>query len=129
MNTGVAAIIKATASTSKRKSGPKPSWQILLRTTRARQEILPGPLRGKEGLLTAQIETADVIRGKFDLDVVRHCARSDVFRMTVDETPRATVSRFDPAGAIRKGESPANGKNGEMDCAVESAPVVPPSRG
>jgi hypothetical protein len=64
MNTGVAAIIKATASTSKRKSGPKPSWQILLRTTRARQEILPGPLRGKEGLLTAQIETADVIRGK-----------------------------------------------------------------
>ena len=40
-------------------------------------EVLAGPLLGKEGILLADIDLNDVIRGKFDLDVVGHYARPD----------------------------------------------------
>ncbi|KAJ7630845.1 carbon-nitrogen hydrolase [Roridomyces roridus] len=45
--------------------------------------VLAGPLLGKEGILTAEIDLEDVIRGKFDLDSVGHYARPDVFRLEV----------------------------------------------
>jgi nitrilase len=56
-------------------------------------EVLAGPLRGSEGLLTAEIATEDVIRGKFDLDVIGHYARPDIFQLSVNENPRAAVIR------------------------------------
>jgi predicted amidohydrolase len=40
-------------------------------------EILAGPLRGEEGVLSAEIDLDDVVRGKFDLDCVGHYSRSD----------------------------------------------------
>ncbi|KAH8835750.1 carbon-nitrogen hydrolase [Flagelloscypha sp. PMI_526] len=40
-------------------------------------KVLAGPLRGKEDVLTAEIDLDDCIRGKFDLDVVGHYARPD----------------------------------------------------
>eukprot|EP01103_Thecamoeba_quadrilineata_P006444 TRINITY_DN16174_c0_g1_i1.p1 TRINITY_DN16174_c0_g1~~TRINITY_DN16174_c0_g1_i1.p1 ORF type:complete len:303 (-),score=9.96 TRINITY_DN16174_c0_g1_i1:127-1035(-) len=46
--------------------------------------ILAGPLREKEGLLTADIDLDDVVRGKFDLDVVGHYSRPDIFNLTVN---------------------------------------------
>ena len=46
-------------------------------------EVLAGPLRDAEGLLTAEVDMDDVVRGKFDLDVVGHYARPDVFRLSV----------------------------------------------
>lgn len=40
-------------------------------------DVLAGPLLGKEGVLTADLDMADIVRGKFDLDVVGHYARPD----------------------------------------------------
>lgn len=40
-------------------------------------EILAGPLLDDEGVLTADLDLDDITRGKFDLDVVGHYARSD----------------------------------------------------
>ncbi len=51
-------------------------------------DVLAGPLEGGPGLLTAQIDTADLVGARYDLDVVGHYARPDVFRLEVDERPR-----------------------------------------
>ncbi len=48
-------------------------------------DVLAGPLYGQEGVLTADIDPDDVVRGKYDLDVVGHYARPDVFTLSVDE--------------------------------------------
>jgi nitrilase len=55
-------------------------------------EILAGPLWGKEGVLVAELDEEDAIRGKFDLDVVGHYARPDVFHLSVDERAQSTVT-------------------------------------
>lgn len=44
-------------------------------------KVLAGPLLG-EGVLTAELDLDDCIRGKFDLDVVGHYARPDVFKFS-----------------------------------------------
>ncbi|KAH8120290.1 carbon-nitrogen hydrolase [Phellopilus nigrolimitatus] len=44
-------------------------------------EILAGPLLDQEGVLTADLDLDDIVRGKFDLDVVGHYARPDVFQL------------------------------------------------
>ncbi|GMM35496.1 Nit1 protein [Saccharomycopsis crataegensis] len=51
-------------------------------------EVLAGPLVGKEGLLTAEIDTDDVIRARFDFDPAGHYSRGDVFSLTVNEAPK-----------------------------------------
>lgn len=40
-------------------------------------EVLAGPLRDGEGILTAEVDLDDCVRGKLDLDVVGHYARPD----------------------------------------------------
>ncbi|KAJ3763053.1 carbon-nitrogen hydrolase [Lentinula raphanica] len=40
-------------------------------------KILAGPLLGEEGILTADLDLDDCIRGKFDLDTTGHYARPD----------------------------------------------------
>ena len=40
-------------------------------------KILAGPLLGEEGVITAELDLDDVVRGKFDLDVTGHYARPD----------------------------------------------------
>ncbi|KAI3622369.1 nitrilase 4 [Moniliophthora roreri] len=42
-------------------------------------KVLAGPLLGREGVLTADLDLDDCVRGKFDLDVTGHYARPDVF--------------------------------------------------
>jgi nitrilase len=54
-------------------------------------EILAGPLANKTGLLTARIDLDELVRARYDFDVVGHYARPDVFSLTVDERPRQTV--------------------------------------
>ncbi|KAI0080306.1 carbon-nitrogen hydrolase [Panus rudis PR-1116 ss-1] len=46
-------------------------------------KVLAGPLLGKEGVLTAELDLDDVVRGKFDLDVTGHYARPDIFQLNV----------------------------------------------
>jgi predicted amidohydrolase len=40
-------------------------------------EVLAGPLRGEEGVLSAELEIDEVYMGKFDLDSVGHYSRND----------------------------------------------------
>lgn len=54
-------------------------------------DVLAGPMEGEAGLLTAEIDPRDLIRARYDLDVVGHYARPDIFSLSVDERPRATV--------------------------------------
>ena len=51
-------------------------------------ELLAGPVYETETILTATLDRRDRIRGQFDLDVVGHYSRPDVFRLLVDETER-----------------------------------------
>lgn len=74
-------------------------------------DILAGPVYDREAVITADIDPLDTIRGKYDLDVAGHYARPDIFRLSVDESPRATVVRraapiTEPAGIIGTEESP-----------------------
>ena len=55
-------------------------------------EILAGPARDGEEILFADIDLAEIARGKFDFDVVGHYARPDVFRLIVDEASKPPVS-------------------------------------
>jgi len=54
-------------------------------------DVLAGPLRGKPGLLTARVDTGELVRARYDFDVVGHYSRPDVFSLTVDERPRPPV--------------------------------------
>jgi len=54
--------------------------------------FLAGPQTEGEEILVAEIDLAQTIRGKFDLDVVGHYARPDIFQLRVDERPKAPVS-------------------------------------
>ena len=54
--------------------------------------VLAGPAWNGEEILFASIDLDEMTRGKFDLDVVGHYARPDVFRLTVDEAPKPAVS-------------------------------------
>ncbi len=65
--------------------------------------VLAGPNFEDEAILTAEIDVDQCIRGKFDLDVVGHYSRPDIFQLTVNEAPQHPV-RF--AEADRTAESP-----------------------
>jgi len=54
-------------------------------------QILAGPLRDTEGILTAELDMKDIVRGKFDLDSVGHYARPDIFFLSVNERPTPAV--------------------------------------
>lgn len=46
-------------------------------------EILAGPLFDREGMLFADLDLAEIVRGKLDFDVTGHYARPDVFQFAV----------------------------------------------
>ena len=56
-------------------------------------EVLAGPLYDQEGILTAELDLAEVARSKFDFDVTGHYARPDVFQLIVNEAPALPVER------------------------------------
>ena len=55
-------------------------------------EVLAGPLYGERGVLLAELDLDLIVQGKFDLDVVGHYARPDVFHLEVDERPQSPVT-------------------------------------
>jgi nitrilase len=56
-----------------------------------------GPLYDRPGILTAALDLDEIARGKFDLDVVGHYARPDIFRLSVNTTPTPpVVARAEP---------------------------------
>lgn len=70
--------------------------------------FLAGPHMDGEAILMAEIDRAQIVRGKFDLDVVGHYARPDVFHLVVDERPKEPVTtsgrdlQAEPAGLPNK---------------------------
>ncbi|MEU6174254.1 nitrilase-related carbon-nitrogen hydrolase [Streptantibioticus parmotrematis] len=48
-------------------------------------EVLAGPLRDGEGVLTAELDLAELARARFDFDATGHYARPDVFSLHVDD--------------------------------------------
>jgi nitrilase len=77
-------------------------------------QVLAGPARDGEAILTADLDLGEVARGKFDLDVVGHYARPDVFRLVVNETAQAPVSwesGEDGAHELGRGHMPMTAAN------------------
>lgn len=68
-------------------------------------EIVAGPLRHAEGIVTAEIDLAAVHAGRRLFDAVGHYHRPDVFRLTVDTGERHAVYAF--GGAISPDGTPA----------------------
>jgi nitrilase len=56
--------------------------------------FLVEPHFGSEAILTADLDMAEIARGKYDFDVVGHYARPDVFQLLVNErdTPVAVIT-------------------------------------
>jgi nitrilase len=54
--------------------------------------FLAGPDFESEAILVAEVDRAQITRGKYDLDVVGHYARPDIFQLHVDERPKRAVS-------------------------------------
>jgi nitrilase len=69
--------------------------------------FLAGPNLENEAVLIAELDRAQIVRGKYDLDVVGHYARPDIFALHVDESPKSPVTAH-PAGFIGSQEAPAH---------------------
>jgi nitrilase len=54
--------------------------------------VLAGPDFSGETILYADIDLAQVARGKYDFDVTGHYARPDIFQLAVDNRPKHAVS-------------------------------------
>ncbi|HEY0311760.1 MAG TPA: carbon-nitrogen hydrolase family protein [Allosphingosinicella sp.] len=55
-------------------------------------DVLAGPLENETGLLSAEIDTDEIVRARYDFDPVGHYSRPDIFRLLVDETARTSVA-------------------------------------
>ena len=67
-------------------------------------QILAGPNYENECILTADLDLDDIARGKFDLDVVGHYARPDVFQLHVNEQPTPPVIGISGPMSVSEGE-------------------------
>jgi nitrilase len=54
--------------------------------------VLAGPLWDKEGVITAEIDLAQVARALYDFDPVGHYSRPDVFSLNVDKREKRAVN-------------------------------------
>ncbi len=50
------------------------------------------PLYGREGILYAELDMAEIAQSKYDFDVTGHYARPDVFQLRINEKPLAPVT-------------------------------------
>jgi len=55
-------------------------------------EVIAGPLYDEEGILYAELDMSEIIKGKVDFDVAGHYARPDVFQLLVNDKPMQSVS-------------------------------------
>ena len=62
-------------------------------------KVLAGPLYDQEGVLFAELDLGEIVRGKVDFDVVGHYARPDVFQLMVNEQPAISVRSKPNGGA------------------------------
>lgn len=55
-------------------------------------EVLTAPLWDSEGILTAEIDIAEVTKSKLDFDVIGHYARNDIFKFETINQPDTVIS-------------------------------------
>ena len=55
-------------------------------------EVLAGPVFDQEVVLVADLDGSLIAQGKYDLDVVGHYARADIFQLHVDTEPKSLAS-------------------------------------
>jgi nitrilase len=55
-------------------------------------QIVAGPVYGRECTIVAEIDTAQIAEGKYDLDVVGHYSRPDLFQLRVNRATLRPVS-------------------------------------
>lgn len=58
-------------------------------------KILAGPLFDREGILYADLDRTEVIKGKMDFDVIGHYARPDIFHLTIANQPLPVKTTYD----------------------------------
>ncbi len=68
--------------------------------------FLAGPDTQSESILVAEIDRAQIVRGKYDLDVVGHYARPDIFQLHVDARAKQPVSIQGAGTAEQEGAIP-----------------------
>ena len=68
--------------------------------------FLAGPNWEGEAILVAELDRGQIIRGKFDLDVVGNYARPDIFQLQVDEQLKRPVTLL--STPLAQQEKPAN---------------------
>lgn len=61
--------------------------------------FLAGPNFEGEAILIAEVDRGQIVRGKYDLDVVGHYARPDIFHLQVDTRAKQPVTRVDAGDA------------------------------
>lgn len=61
--------------------------------------FLAGPNTEGEAILVAEIDLGQIIRGKYDFDVVGHYSRPDIFQLQVDERPKRPVTTTNDTAA------------------------------
>lgn len=54
-------------------------------------QVLAGPVYDANDILVAELDTDDIVRAKYDLDVVGHYARPDIFQLHVNTKATAPV--------------------------------------
>ncbi|MBX8540249.1 carbon-nitrogen hydrolase family protein [Pseudomonas cichorii] len=54
-------------------------------------DVLAGPLIGEAGLLVAEIDVDELVKARYDFDVVGHYSRPDIFELVVDERSKPGV--------------------------------------
>ncbi len=68
-------------------------------------QVLAGPAFDAEHILTAELDLADIPRGKYDFDATGHYARPDIFRLHVNESatpPVVFATAAEDAASTRK---------------------------
>jgi nitrilase len=54
-------------------------------------QVLAGPVFNQSQILVADLDMAEIARGKYDFDVVGHYARPDIFELRVNERATSPV--------------------------------------
>lgn len=54
-------------------------------------DVLAGPLKNETGLITACIDLDELVKARYDFDVVGHYSRPDVFSLSVNERAKSSV--------------------------------------
>ena len=67
--------------------------------------VLAGPIYGEEALLVADLDLDEIVRTKYDFDVVGHYSRPDVFQVLVNRSPQPGVSFIDRRDEVGQGAS------------------------